>query len=77
LFSSLGLIGIVIAGKKGSKVRLRLVMVVSGMALLLALAGCGGHPTSPGSTGTPAGSYTVTGASGAIAGSATVTLNVQ
>jgi hypothetical protein len=79
LFSALGLAGIVVAGKKGSKVRLRLVMAVSGMALLLALAGCGGHPTSTGSTGTPAGSYsiTVTGTSGATAGSSTVTLNVQ
>jgi hypothetical protein len=79
LFSSLGLVGIVIAGRNSKKVRLRVVMAVSGMVLLLALAGCGGRPQNTGGGGTPAGTYTitVTGTSGAASGSATVTLNVQ
>jgi hypothetical protein len=79
LFSSLGLVGIVIAGTNSKKVRLRVVMAVGGMALLLALAGCGGRPVPTGGGGTPAGAYTitVTGTSGATSGSTTVTLNVQ
>ncbi|HKF21440.1 MAG TPA: Ig-like domain repeat protein [Candidatus Angelobacter sp.] len=79
LFSSLGLAGIVIAGTNSKKVRLRVVMAVSGIVLLLALAGCGGRPQQTGTNGTPAGTYTitVTGTSGAASGSATVTLSVQ
>jgi hypothetical protein len=76
LFSAVGMAGIVIAGKKSKKARLRVVMAVSGLALLLALVGCGGRPRFG---GTPPGSYTitVTGTSGATSGSTTVTLNVQ
>jgi len=82
LFSALGLAGIVIAGKagkKGNKMRLRVMMAVSSLALLLALTGCGGSPHTSVTTGTPAGSHTitVTGTSGTTSGTATVTLNVQ
>jgi CSLREA domain-containing protein/fimbrial isopeptide formation D2 family protein len=76
LFPALGLLGLVIAGKRSKKTRLRLAMAVSGFVLLLALAGCGGRPNF---NGTPPGTYTitVTATSGTTSGSATVTLNVQ
>jgi hypothetical protein len=79
LFPALGLVGLVFAGrasKKNKKTRLRWVMTLSGLALLLALAGCGGRPHF---NGTPPGSYTitVTATSSSASGSGTVTLNVQ
>jgi CSLREA domain-containing protein/uncharacterized repeat protein (TIGR01451 family) len=78
-FPALGLVGLVFVGtrgKKNRKTRLRWAMALSGLVLLLALAGCGGRP---GFAGTPPGTYTitVTGSSGTTSGSAPVTLNVQ
>jgi len=79
LFPALGLVGLVFAGtrgKKNRKTRLRWAMALSGLVLLLAVAGCGGRPNF---AGTPPGTYTVTvtGTSGTTSGSAPVTLIVQ
>jgi uncharacterized repeat protein (TIGR01451 family) len=78
LFPVLGLAGLIVAGKKSKKTRLRLAMALSGFVLLLALAGCGGRPTHI-IVPTPPGSYpiTVTGTSANAIGTGTVTLNVQ
>jgi len=79
LLPAFGVLGLVFAGtrgKKNKKIRLRWAMALSGLVLLLALAGCGGRP---GFAGTPPGTYTimVTGSSGTTSGSAPVTLIVQ
>src|SRR5262249_25566018 len=72
----LGLLGIMVAGKKSRKTRLRLALAFSGFVLLLALAGCGGRPKNP---GTPPETYniTVSGTSTTDSGSANITLTVQ
>jgi uncharacterized repeat protein (TIGR01451 family) len=79
LFPALGVLGLVLVGKRSKKskrTRLRWAMALSGLILLLALAGCGGRPNF---AGTPVGTYTVTvtATSSTASGSATVTLNVQ
>jgi surface-anchored protein len=82
----LGLAGIVILpgrrrstskGKASRKLWLRLVLGMGGMAVLLAVAGCGGRPQH--NSFTPPGTYTisVTAAAGSTTASTTVTLNVQ
>ncbi|HET6843291.1 MAG TPA: Ig-like domain repeat protein [Candidatus Angelobacter sp.] len=71
--------------KKSRAVRLRLAFVMGMMLLFIALAGCGGHPTTgmTANNGTPAGAYsiTVTATSSAVTpqaqASTMVNLNVQ
>jgi uncharacterized repeat protein (TIGR01451 family) len=79
LFPVLGLVGIAFAGGKKRKLMgSRLALMLIGLLLLAALAGCGGSPlmTQPGqSTITVTG--TVDATNGAVSGSTTVSLTVQ
>jgi uncharacterized repeat protein (TIGR01451 family) len=84
LFPLLGLAGIVVlpgrrrsANGRKKKAWLRLFLGIGGMAMLLALAGCGGRPSHQ--SFTLAGTYTVTvnAVAGSTTASTTVTLNVQ
>jgi hypothetical protein len=76
LFPALGLVGIVFAGRKGSKKWMRRTLALTGAGLLLALASCGGAPQTmmPPSVSYP---ITVTVSNGSLSSSTTVTLNVR
>jgi uncharacterized repeat protein (TIGR01451 family) len=76
LFPVLGMVGIVLSGRKNKKVRLRLAMAVIGIITLLAFVGCGGgaqHIT------TPSGTFpiTVTAATTTVQATTQITLTVQ
>src|SRR5262249_23608182 len=80
LFPMLGLAGIVVLPgrrNKRKKTWLRLLLGLGGMAVLLAVAGCGGRPQPDRLT--PPGTYTitVTAGAGSTTASTTVTLTVQ
>jgi len=78
LFPVVGLIGVGFAGRKRKGLRMRLTMMLMGLLLLAALAGCGGSPVR-----TPAGQSTITvtgtanSATGPVTGTATVSLTVR
>jgi uncharacterized repeat protein (TIGR01451 family) len=77
-FSGLGLIGIVMIGRRRKNRKTVVVFIAAGLMMLLALAGCGGSSINT-ATGTPAGSYpvTVTATAGATTQSTNFTLVVQ
>jgi hypothetical protein len=70
--------GLIVAGlskQNRKKTKLRFAMAFSGLALLVALAGCGGKPDN----GTRPGIYTisVTATSGSAQATSTMTLQVR
>ncbi len=77
-FSGLGLIGIVMIGRRRKNRKTVVVFIAAGLMMLLALAGCGGSSINT-ATGTPAGSYpvTVTATAGTTTQSTNFTLVVQ
>ncbi|HLJ27705.1 MAG TPA: Ig-like domain-containing protein [Candidatus Angelobacter sp.] len=76
-----GLVQLARRGKKGKSIKLWLAMWLGGLIVLLALAGCGGHPT-PLTGGTAQGNYPITvtatsSANPAITATANVSVTVQ
>jgi hypothetical protein len=77
LFPVMGLVGVGLAGRKRKQLRFRLAMLVMGLLMLAALAGCGGNAlVTPSGQSTVTVTGTVDGAAG-VSGSTTITLSVQ
>jgi uncharacterized repeat protein (TIGR01451 family) len=72
LFPALGLLSLAVAGRRGKKNRMRLVMFLGSVFVLMALFGCGGVPHN----GTPTGAFPIT-VTATSAANPTVTASTQ
>jgi hypothetical protein len=72
LFPVLGLLSLAVAGRRGKKNRMRLVMFLGSVVVLMALFGCGGTPHN----GTPIGAFPIT-VTATSAANPTVTASTQ